>query len=38
MTHLSKKLKEARKQYRLERNPKNKNIVEMANIEFKKEM
>ena len=38
MTHLSKKLKDARKKYRLQCNPKNKNIVEMAKIEFKKEM
>ena len=38
MTHLSKKLKDARKKYRLQCNPKTKNIVEMAEIEFKKEM
>ena len=38
MTHLSKKLKEARINYRLQCNPKNKNIVEMDKIEFKKEM
>ena len=37
-THLSKKLKEARKKHRLQCNPKNKNTVEMAKIEFKKEM
>ena len=38
LTYLSKKLKDARKKYRLQCNPKNKNIVEMAKIEFKKEM
>ena len=38
LTHLSKKLKDARKLYRLQCNPKNKNIVETAKIEFKKEM
>ena len=37
LTHLSKKLKEAREKYRLQYNPKNKNIFEMAKIEFKKE-
>ena len=31
-------MKDARKKYRLQCNPKNKNIVEMAKIEFKKEM
>ena len=36
LTHLSKKLKDARKKYRLQCNPKNKNIVEIAKIEFKK--
>ena len=38
MTHFSKKLKEARKKVRLQCNPKIKNIVEMAKIEFKMEM
>ena len=38
MTHLSKKLKDARKKYRLQCIPKNKKIVEKAKIEFKKEM
>ena len=38
LTHLSKILKDSRKKYRLQCNPKNKNIVEMAKIEFKKEM
>ena len=38
LIHLIKKLKDARKKYRLQRNPKYKNIVEMAKIEFKKEM
>ena len=39
LTHLSQKLKDARKNYRLQcRNPKNKNIVELAKTEFKKEM
>ena len=38
LTHLSKKLKDARKKYRLQCKPKNKNTVEMAKIEFKKEM
>ena len=38
LTQLSKKLKEARKKHRLQCSPKNKNIVEMAKIEFKKEM
>ena len=38
VTHLSKKTKGARKKYRLQCNPKNKNIVEMAKIEFKKAM
>ena len=38
MTHLSKKLKDARKKIRLQCNPKNKNFVEMAKIEFKKEI
>ena len=37
-THSSKKLKDARKKYRLQCNLKNKTIVEMAKIEFKKEM
>ena len=37
-THLSQKLKDARKKHRLQFNPKNENIVEMAKIEFKKEM
>ena len=38
LTHLSQKLKDARTKYRLQCNPKNKNDVEMAKIEFKKEM
>ena len=38
LTHLSKKLKDARKKYKLQCNPKSKNIVEMAKIEFKKDM
>ena len=38
LTHLSQKLKDARKKYRLQCNPKNKKIVEMAKIEFEKEM
>ena len=38
LTHLSRKLKEARKTYRVQYNRKNKNIVEMAESEFKKEM
>ena len=38
LTHLSKKMKEARIKYRLQCNPKNENIVEMAKIEFRKEM
>ena len=38
LTHLSKQLKDARKKYSLQCNPKNKNIVEMAKIDFKKEM
>ena len=38
LTHLSIKLKEARKKNRLQRNPKNKNVVEIAKIEFKKEI
>ena len=37
LTHLSKKLKDARKKYRLQCNPKNNNVVEMVKIEFKKE-
>ena len=31
-------MKDARKKYRLQCNPKNKNIVEMAKVDFKKEM
>ena len=38
LTHLSKKMKEARKKYRLQGNPKNKNVVEMFKIELKKVM
>ena len=38
LTHLPNKLKEARKKYRLQCNPKNKNIVEMARIESQKDM
>ena len=38
LTHLSKKLKDARKKYRLHCNPKNKNNDEMAKIEYKKEV
>ena len=38
LTHVSEKLKDACKKYRLQCNPKNKNNVEMARIEFKKEM
>ena len=38
LTHLSKKLKDAGKKFRLRCNPINKNFVEMAKIEFKKEM
>ena len=38
LTHLSKKFIDARKKYRLRCNPKNKNIVEMAKIEFKKQL
>ena len=34
LTHFSKKLKDARKKYRLQCNLKNKNIVEKAEIEF----
>ena len=37
LTHISNKMKDARKKCRLQCNPKNKNIVEMAKIEFKKE-
>ena len=38
LTQLFQKLKVARKKYRLQCKPKNKNIAEMAKIEFKKEM
>ena len=37
-THISKKLEEAFKKCRLKCNPKNKNIVDLAKIEFKGEM